>query len=89
MCTRRVSIHSVTGRPACTRPNQICCPATAMFPEAGTTRSTLDRPRLGPIARPQQRPARRAYSPVLRHASLPGDTTVPWWDGRQLRFEFA
>jgi hypothetical protein len=32
---------------------------------------------------------RRAYSPVLRHASLPGDTTVPWWDGRQLRFEFA
>jgi hypothetical protein len=32
---------------------------------------------------------RRAYSPVLRHASLPDDTTVPWWDGRQLRFEFA
>ena len=32
---------------------------------------------------------RRAYSPVLRHASLPGDTTVPWWGGRQLRFEFA
>jgi hypothetical protein len=32
---------------------------------------------------------RRAYSPVLRHASLPADTTVPWWDGRQLHFEFA
>ena len=32
---------------------------------------------------------RRAYSPVLRHASLPADTTVPWWHGRQLRFEFA
>ena len=32
---------------------------------------------------------RRAYSPVLREASLPADTTVPWWDGRQLRFEFA
>jgi hypothetical protein len=32
---------------------------------------------------------RRAYSPVLRHADLPGDTTVPWWGGRQLRFEFA
>ena len=32
---------------------------------------------------------RRAYSPVLRHASLPGDTAVPWWGGRQLRFEFA
>jgi hypothetical protein len=32
---------------------------------------------------------RRAYSPVLRHATLPADTTVPWWDGRQLRFEFA
>jgi hypothetical protein len=32
---------------------------------------------------------RRAYSPVLRKASLPADTTVPWWDGRQLRFEFA
>ena len=32
---------------------------------------------------------RRAYSPVLRHASLPADTAVPWWNGRQLRFEFA
>jgi len=32
---------------------------------------------------------RRAYSPVLREASLPADTTVPWWRGRQLRFEFA
>ena len=32
---------------------------------------------------------RRAYSPVLRHASLPADTPVPWWDGRQLHFEFA
>ena len=32
---------------------------------------------------------RRAYSPVLRHARLPDDTTVPWWGGRQLRFEFA
>jgi len=32
---------------------------------------------------------RRAYSPVLRHASLPADTAVPWWGGRQLRFEFA
>jgi hypothetical protein len=32
---------------------------------------------------------RRAYSPVLREASLPGDTAVPWWDRRQLRFEFA
>jgi len=32
---------------------------------------------------------RRAYSPVLRGADLPADTTVPWWSGRQLRFEFA
>jgi hypothetical protein len=32
---------------------------------------------------------RRAYSPVLRHARLPDDTTVPWWGGRQLRFEFT
>jgi hypothetical protein len=32
---------------------------------------------------------RRAYSPVLRHADLPAHTTVPWWDGRQLRFEFT
>jgi hypothetical protein len=32
---------------------------------------------------------RRAYSPVLRHAALPADTAVPWWDGRQLSFEFA
>jgi hypothetical protein len=32
---------------------------------------------------------RRAYSPVLRHADLPADTTVPWWAGRRLHFEFA
>jgi transposase len=32
---------------------------------------------------------RRAYSPVLRHADLPADTAVPWWGGRQLRFEFT
>ncbi len=32
---------------------------------------------------------RRACSPVLRGASLPADTPVPWWGGRQLRFEFA
>jgi len=32
---------------------------------------------------------RRAYSPVPRHARLPDDTTVPWWGGRQLRFQFA
>src|SRR5271157_1151463 len=32
---------------------------------------------------------RRAYSPVLRQASLPADTTVPWWHGRRLRFEFT
>jgi hypothetical protein len=32
---------------------------------------------------------RRAYSPVLRHADLPADTTVPWWGGHQLHFEFA
>jgi hypothetical protein len=28
---------------------------------------------------------RRAYSPVLRHARVPDDTTVPWWGGRQRR----
>ncbi|HXZ76135.1 MAG TPA: helix-turn-helix domain-containing protein [Streptosporangiaceae bacterium] len=32
---------------------------------------------------------RRAYSPVLRQASLPPDTTVPWWHGRRLHFEFG
>ena len=31
----------------------------------------------------------RAYSPVLRQASLPPDTTVPWWHGRRLHFEFS
>ena len=34
-------------------------------------------------------PVERAYSPVLRGADLPADTTVPWWDGRPLHFEFA
>ena len=32
---------------------------------------------------------RRAYSPVLRQASLPEETPVPWWGGRVLRFQFA
>jgi transposase-like protein len=32
---------------------------------------------------------RRAYSPVLRQASLPPDTTIPWWHGRRLHFEFS
>jgi transposase len=32
---------------------------------------------------------RRAYSPVLRQADLPAATTVPWWAGRRLHFEFA
>jgi len=31
---------------------------------------------------------RRTYSPVLRHADLPATTTVPWWGGRQLKFEY-
>jgi len=32
---------------------------------------------------------RRAYAPVLRKASLPAQTTVPWWGNRTLRYEFA
>ena len=32
---------------------------------------------------------RRAYTPVLRKASLPAQTTVPWWGNRTLRYEFA
>ncbi len=32
---------------------------------------------------------RRAYSPVLRKASLPADTRVPWWDNRVIRYEYA
>jgi len=31
---------------------------------------------------------RRTYSPVLRSADIP-DTTVPWWGGRTLRFDYA
>jgi hypothetical protein len=32
---------------------------------------------------------RRAYSPVLRQASLPASTTIPWWSGRTIRYEYA
>src|SRR6266498_7191 len=32
---------------------------------------------------------RRAYAPVLRKANLPAQTTIPWWDNRTLRYEFA
>lgn len=31
---------------------------------------------------------RRTYSPVLRSADI-ADTTVPWWGGRRLHFEYA
>jgi hypothetical protein len=30
---------------------------------------------------------RHAYSPVLRQADLPDNTTVPWWANRTLRYE--
>ena len=32
---------------------------------------------------------RRAYSPVLRQATLPADTPIPWWGDKKLRFELA
>ena len=32
---------------------------------------------------------RRTYSPVLRQATLPPTITVPWWEGRTLRYEYA
>jgi transposase len=32
---------------------------------------------------------RRAYSPVLRTADLPEDTTVPWWGNRTLRYQIS
>jgi hypothetical protein len=32
---------------------------------------------------------RRTYSPVLRQASLPETITVPWWDGRTLRYQYT
>ena len=33
--------------------------------------------------------SRRTYSPVLRQASLPPATKVPWWGNRTLRYELA
>jgi hypothetical protein len=32
---------------------------------------------------------RRTYSPVLRQSGLPQTITVPWWDSRALRYEYA
>jgi hypothetical protein len=32
---------------------------------------------------------RRAYSPTLRTAALPNDTTVPWWGNRTVRYEIT
>jgi hypothetical protein len=34
------------------------------------------------------RPSWRAYSPVLRQASLPKTITVPWWGGHTLRYQY-
>ena len=33
--------------------------------------------------------SRRTYSPILRQATLPETITVPWWEGRTLRYEYA
>jgi Transposase DDE domain group 1 len=32
--------------------------------------------------------SRRTYSPILRQASLPETITVPWWNGRTLRYQY-
>jgi hypothetical protein len=32
--------------------------------------------------------SRRTYSPILRQARLPETTTVPWWGGRTLRYQY-
>jgi hypothetical protein len=32
--------------------------------------------------------AQRTYSPILRQASLPNTITVPWWEGRTLRYRY-
>jgi hypothetical protein len=32
--------------------------------------------------------ARRTYSPILRQADLPETITVPWWNGRTLRYQY-
>jgi hypothetical protein len=31
---------------------------------------------------------RRTYPPILRQATLPETITVPWWDGRTLRYHY-
>lgn len=33
--------------------------------------------------------ARRAYTPILRSASIPQGVKVPWWEGRRLHYEFG
>jgi hypothetical protein len=32
--------------------------------------------------------SRRTYSPVLGQATLPETITVPWWNGRTLRYQY-
>jgi hypothetical protein len=40
------------------------------------------------VGSPGTPPARRTYSPILRQASLPDTITVPWWEGRMLRYQY-
>ena len=63
-------------------------PATSPAQSNGTSSSSsLPSRRL--IPRGQTiRLTRRTYSPILRQASLPGTITVPWWDGRTLRYQY-
>ena len=71
---------------------------TAADPRMPMVCHASDMPGSGPSAPSGRGPAprrvtirlnRRAYSPVLRQADLPADTTVPWRGNRTLHYEYT
>jgi hypothetical protein len=78
-------------RPAPSAPHcAAACPATTRPPPDTLQRRFLNTGGIieNHCGQTTIRPARRTYSPVLRQASLPETITVPWWQGRTLRYHY-
>jgi len=68
------------------------CPATTPTPPPTPSSAASSTPPARSSATATASPSRSTAAPTHPSSAtptLPADTTVPWWSGRQLRFEFA
>ena len=89
---RRPRHHALRARPSPASPRSApACPATPPSPPTSCNAASSKPPAqiITTADTITVRLDRRAYTPVLRQADLPNDTTVPWWGNRTLRYEFA